>query len=99
MPDENEKDILSHMRRTLEEIKSLLIVTNQEKLKVVKEELLREGSIKRQIYELCDGTNNNRSIATAIQKDEAYVRSYITRLRREGFIRTNEDTGNHEQIF
>ena len=72
---------------------------NQEKLNALRKELLKEGSVKLQIYELCDGTKNNRELASIIKKDEAYVRSYITILRREGLIRTDQDTGRHSQVF
>lgn len=99
MPEETERESFLSMKRTLEEIKALLLIINQEKLSTVKKDLLKQGSIKLQIYELCDGSKTNRDIATAIQKDESYVRSYITRLRREGFIITDSKTGHHSQIF
>lgn len=101
MPEENERQILGSIRRTLEEIKAILALTNQEKLEEVKKTLLKEGSIKRQIYDMCDGTRTTKDVAAAIQKDLGYVNSYISILRREGLIRTVEREGKqvHEQIF
>ena len=95
----SDKEILTSIKSTLEEIKALLLTVNQEKLNALRKELLKEGSVKLQIYELCDGTKNNKDIASVMKKDEPYVRSYITILRREGLIRTDRDTGRHSQVF
>ena len=99
MPKRTEEEVLTSIKTTLEEIKALLLTVNQEKLNTLRKELLKEGSVKLQIYELCDGSKTNKDIASAIQKDESYVRSYITILRREGLIRTDRDTGRHSQVF
>lgn len=99
MPKQTQEETLTSIKSTLEEIKALLLLLNQEKLSTLKRELLKEGSVKLQIYELCDGTKTNKDIATAIKKDEAYVRSYLAILRREGLIRTDKDTGYHSQVF
>ena len=101
MPEESEREILDSMRRTLEEIKAILVLTNQEKLEDVKKTLLKEGSVKLQIYNMCDGTKTTKDIAAALQKDVSYVSSYLTILRREGLVRTVEREGKqvHEQIF
>jgi len=101
MPEESEKEILNSIRRALEEIKAILIITNQDKLEETKKQLLKEGSIKQQIYNLCDGIKTTKDIASAIQKDPGYVASYLTILRREGFIRSVEKEGTqvHEQNF
>jgi hypothetical protein len=103
MPNESEREILDSMRRTLEEIKSILVLTNQEKLEEAraKKSLLKEGSIKLQIYNLCDGTKTTQGLAQSIQKSTDYINSYLSILRREGLIRTVEKEGEqvHEQIF
>ena len=87
--------------RTLEEIRAILTLANQDKLAEAKKTLLKEGSVKLRIYDLCDGTKTTKDIATAIQKDLGYVNSYLSILRREGLIRTVEREGKqvHEQIF
>jgi len=101
MPEETEKDLLKKMQRTLEEIKAVLTLTNQDKLAEVKKSLLKEGSVKLQVYNLCDGTKTTQDVAQAIQKSTDYVNSYLSILRREGLIRTVEKDGRqvHEQIF
>lgn len=101
MPEESERKILESMLRTLEEIKALLVLTNQDKLEETKKELLKEGSVKQQIYDLCDGTRTTKDIADAIKNNSSYVSSYLGMLRREGLIRTVEKDGRqiHEQIF
>lgn len=99
MPELTDKEVLISLKETLDEIKAILVLANQDKIESIKKSLLKEGSVKRQIYDLCDSTRGNKEIAAAIKKDESYVRSYITILRREGFIRTKSNTGFYEQIF
>ena len=101
MPEETEIDILKRVARSLEDLKSILTIANQDKLTVAKKELLREGSIKSQVYNLCDGTKSTKAIAEALQKSTDYANSYLSILRREGLIRTVEREGAqfHEQLF
>jgi Mn-dependent DtxR family transcriptional regulator len=63
--------------------------------------LLKEGSVKLQVYNLCDGTKTTQDIAQSIQKSNDYVNSYLSILRREGLVRTVEKEGKqvHEQNF
>jgi len=101
MPEESEKELLRKIQRTLEEIKAVLTLTNQDKLAEVKKSLLKDGSVKLQVYNLCDGTKTTQDVAQALQKSTDYVNSYLSILRREGLIRTAEKEGRqvHEQIF
>ena len=101
MPEEDQISLLRKMQHTLDDIKAILMLSNQDKLADAKKKLLKEGSIKQQIYELCDGTKTLQDIGAAIQKSADYVSSYMTILRREGLIRTVEREGRqvHEQIF
>lgn len=100
MPETTD-DLLRNIQRSLDEIKAILTLVNREKLEQTKKLLLKEGSVKLQIYNLCDGTKTTRDIAETIQKDSSYVHSYLSILRREGLIKTVEKEGNvvHEQIF
>jgi preprotein translocase subunit SecA len=101
MSEESEKEILDSIRKSIQEIKAILVLTNQVRLEEAKRQLLKEGSIKQQIYNLCDGTKTTKDMASTIQKDSGYVNSYLTILRREGLIRSVEKDGKqiHEQIF
>lgn len=98
---ETSDDLLRNIQRSLDEIKAILTLANREKLEQAKRLLLKEGSVKSQIYDLCDGTKTSKEIGGAIQKDSGYVNSYLTILRREGLIRTVRKEGGavHEQIF
>ena len=101
MPEESEKELLKGILRSLEEVRSLFVLANKKKLSEAKKGLLKEGTIKLQIYDLCDGTKSTQDITQAIKKSAEYVGSYISTLRREGLIRTIEKDGKqvHEQIF
>ena len=92
---------LEKISTDLEELKSIIILLNQEALQIKKQELLREGSVKKQIYELCDGSNTTSQMASKLSKSNEYIGSYLSRLRREGLIRKTEKNGEayHEQIF
>ena len=101
MPEETEKDLLKKMHWTLTEIRSILLLSNEDKLSQAKKRLLPENSVKLQIYSLCDGTKSTQEIATTIQKPEANVRSFLSILRNEGLVKTINRDGKqvHEQIF
>lgn len=89
------------IQRSLEEIKAILTLTNQDKLAEVKKSLLKEGTVKLQVYNLCDRTKTTQDLAQTLQKSTGYINSYLSILRREGLIRTVEKEGKqvHEQIF
>lgn len=101
MPEESEKELLRKIQKSLEEIKAILTLANQDKLAEVKKSLLKEGTVKLQVYDLCDGTKTTQDLAQALQKSTDYVNSYLSILRREGLIRTVVKDGRqvHEQIF
>jgi len=101
MPEEDQTVLLKMMQQTLDDIKSVLVLSNQDKLAETKKKLLPDGSVKLQIYELCDGTRTLQDIVAAIQKPDNYVRSYLSILRRDGLIRSVEREGRqvYEQIF
>jgi len=97
---ESADDLLRGIQRTLDEIRAILALSNQEKLAGVKKALLPEGSVKLQVYDLCDG-KSTKDIATALQKSNDYINSYLSILRREGLVRSFEKGGLqiHEQMF
>ncbi len=101
MPEKSEKELLNDILRVLEEQKSLFLLANQQNLSQIKQSLLKEGTVKLQIYNLCDGSKSTQDITQVLKKTPEYVGSYISTLRREGLIRTVEKDGKqvHEQIF
>lgn len=79
---------LDEVKSVLEDIKALLLVANQERLEAVKSDLLKQGSIESQVYELCDGENTIQDISTRMQKSTDYVSAVISNLRRKRLVRT-----------
>lgn len=92
---------LEKIQSTLEEIRSLIVLVNQDKLRQVKEGLIKKGSVKERIYNMCDDTKTVEEMAQALGKENSYVHSYLSILRREGLIRNVVKDGRHvyRQIF
>lgn len=85
----------------LDDIKALLLLTNKDKLEGAKRELLKQGSIELQVYQLCDGESTTEEIAAKTQKTPDNVRAVISSLRRKGLVKTIDSAGRkvHEQRF
>ena len=94
-------ELLRKISTTLDDIKSILVLTNEKRINEAKKSLLKEGSVKIQVYDLCDGSRSTQEIAQSLSKAVDYVNSYLSILRREGLIRTTEKNGKliHEQTF
>lgn len=94
-------EIFNEMKMLLEDIKALLFLINQDKIEDAKRRLLKEGTIEKQVYDLCDGESTTQDIANKIQKSLEYTGAVISKLRRKGLIKTIEREGKkvHEQRF
>lgn len=94
-------DSFENVQAILEEIRSLIVLVNQDKLTKIKEELLKEGTVKEKVYSMCDETMTAKEMAEALDKEEGYVYSYLSILRREGFIRNVVRDGKqvYRQVF
>jgi len=92
---------LEKIQSTLEEIRSLIVLISQDKLRKVKERLVKKGSVKEQVYNMCDETKTVEEMARALGKENSYVHSYLSILRREGLIRNAVKDGRpvYRQIF
>ena len=92
---------MEKIQSILEEIRSLIVLVNQDRLREVKEGLLKEGTIKERIYNMCDETKTVEEMAHVLGKDNSYVHSYLSILRREGLIRNVAKDGRqvYRQIF
>lgn len=101
MPEQTDKETLTKIQASLEDIKAILTLANSEKLEEAKKLKLKEGPTKLQVYNLYNGTKSTQEIAQAIQKSTDYVNSYLSILRHEGLIGTTERSGKqiHEQLF
>ncbi|MEM1577361.1 MAG: hypothetical protein QXT98_07615 [Archaeoglobaceae archaeon] len=95
------EEMFNEVKTLLEDIKALLFLINQDKIEEAKRRLLKEGTIEKQVYDLCDGKNTTQDIANKIQKSLEYVGAVISTLRRKGLVRTVEREGKkvHEQRF
>lgn len=95
------EDKLSNICDLLEDIRGLLLLSNQDKIEEAKSKLLKPSSVEESVYKLCDGTNTNADITKSIQKDPKYTNTVLGRLRRKGLIKAIEKNGNkvHEQRF
>jgi len=84
----------------LDDIKAILMLTNNEKIQQAKNQLLKDGSEEQKIYELCEG-KTTEEIAESIKKPKEYEHSNLSRLRKKGLIKTLEKNGKkvHEQRF
>jgi hypothetical protein len=94
-------DTLEGIQSILEEIRSLLVLVNRDKLEEVKKGLLKVGSVKERIYNMCDETKTAEEIAQSLGKQSGYAHSYLSILRREGLIRNVVRDGRqvYQQIF
>jgi len=101
VPEDNEKEILRKIQASLIEIRSILVLINEEKLSQAKQKLLPQGSLKLQVYNSCDGSKTTQEIASALQKPESTIRGTLSDLRREGLVRSVDKEARqvHEQIF
>jgi len=95
------EQVLNEIKSLLEDIKGLLILTNQEKLEKRKKSLLTSGSIEEKVYNLCNGKNEISNIAKKIGKADKIVRARISDLRRKGLIKSyyQDEKYVHLQIF
>ncbi|MGI0086804.1 MAG: hypothetical protein ACREBI_02440 [Nitrosotalea sp.] len=91
---------LSAIQDLLEDIRAMLMLSNNDKIQEAKKQLLKEGSEQKKIYDLCDD-KTTQEIATTLQKSVEYVNSNLSLLRRKGLIKTVEkdDKKVHEQRF
>ncbi|MEX2193015.1 MAG: hypothetical protein WD717_06520 [Nitrosarchaeum sp.] len=95
------EDKLSSIQELLEDIKGLLLLSNQDKIEQMKKDAIKPGSIEETVYKLCDGSHTTLEIAKIIEKDNKYTLTVLGTLRRKGLIKTIEksDKKVHEQRF
>lgn len=96
MSDETMKQVLE----ALEDIKAILLLSNNANIEEAKKRLLKEGSEERKVYDLCDGKTTEEIVA-ATGKAAGNIRGVLTNLRHKGLIKTvdNGDKKVHEQRF
>ncbi|MFY9300032.1 MAG: hypothetical protein WAO91_02420 [Candidatus Nitrosotenuis sp.] len=97
MPDEN----ISQLRDILDDIRAMLLLTNQDKIDEAKKKLLKSGSVEETVYKMCEVGVTNEEIASQLQKDAKYARAVVSNLKQKGLIKTVERDGKkiHEHRF
>lgn len=98
---ESTKELLEKLQQTMEDIKAILLLANQDQLEAAKKNLLKSGSLEQQVYDLCDGENTNQTIANELNKPEKNIRAAISNLRQKGLIKNVEKNNQkfYEQIL
>lgn len=101
MSKDPDHDYLKEIKQSLDDIKAILLLANQDRIQTAKANLLKSGSIEQQVYDLCDGQNTNQTIAETLKKPEKNIRAVISSLRQKGLIKTLDRNSQkvHEQIL
>jgi hypothetical protein len=100
MSKETEIDVLKEIQKSIEDLKGLFVLANQDKLEEVKNKLLKADSVEEQVYELCDGNNTVQDIVSQTKKPAGNIRAVVSSLRRKGLIRLKSGlTDIYEQRF
>jgi transcription initiation factor IIE alpha subunit len=97
---ENE-DILNEIKETLDDIKAILLLVNQDAIATAKKNLLKESSVEKQVYDLCNGDNTTEDISNTIKKSKEYTRAVLSTLRQKGLVKTiqKDDKKIPEQVM
>jgi hypothetical protein len=96
-----EKDAMNEIKQTLDDIKAILLLVNQDKIAQAKKALLKEGSVEKQVYDLCNGENTTEDVSNILKKPTANIRAVISSLRQKGLVKTIEkdDRKVHDQVI
>lgn len=94
------QETLEEIKGLLEDIKSILLIENLEKIEKYKTKFLEEKSEQVKIYKLCKGLTAE-DISKKINKSTNYVNTNLVRLREKGLIKsTNKNNKTiHEQTI
>ncbi len=97
----SESNTLTDIKGTLDDIKAILLLINQDKIADLKRNLIKEGSIELQVYELCNGESTTEDIGNILKKSPANMRAVISSLRQKGLVKTVAIEGKkiHQQVI
>lgn len=95
------EDDFEELKGLLEDIKSILLISNYDQIEKSKKKLLKSGSLEDKIYKLCDGDKQISDISKKLGKPEKNVRARLSDLRQKGLIKTFQKNGKiyHRQAF
>lgn len=89
---------LNEIKEILDDMKGILLLSNQDKIEEVKRNVLREGSMESKVYGLCDGEKNISEIAKEVGKTSNNISGVITTLRHKGLIKTVDKEGKKVHV-
>jgi DNA-binding transcriptional ArsR family regulator len=101
MPSEESPEILLALHRIedrLQEITEVLKVGYKDAIETQQKKVLKGSPLRKRIYDLCDGTNSVRAIASLVKKSIQQVSNNITILENAGLIR-EERRGKEKYYF
>lgn len=78
---------LHRIEDRLQEIADLLKVGYKDVIEAEQRKVLKGSTLRKRIYDLCNGTNSVRGIANLVQKSIAQVSQNIALLQDAGLIR------------
>lgn len=88
-----EKDLLWQINKNLEEISakldraiSLLTLTQKREIEEFKDKIIGRSSIRKEIYDLCDGTKTVQEIAKMVGKSIPHVSNILSILAQAGLV-------------
>ncbi|MGB6681526.1 MAG: helix-turn-helix domain-containing protein [Candidatus Bathyarchaeia archaeon] len=90
MKAESQTEVLMALHRIedrLQEITGILKISHQEKINSTQERLLEGSPLRKQIYELCDGSNSVGKIAKTLGKSIQQISNNIVILHNSGLLK------------
>lgn len=88
---------LHRIEDRLQEIAELLKVGYKDVIEAEQKKVLKGSPLRKKIYDLCNGTNSVRGIATLVKKSIAQVSQNIAILQDAGLIR--EERRGKEKFY
>jgi len=92
--DSEKKELLWRILKTLEDISgkidrlaSILEFSQRRELESFVKEAIGKSEVRREIYELCDGTRSVRTIARILGKSVPHVSIQIAELEKAGVVK------------
>lgn len=93
---------LAEIKDILDDIRALLILTNETQINESKKKLLEKNSTEEKVYALCKKEITTKEISKSIQKTEPNIRGILSHIRSKGLIKTitrDDGTVVHCQRF
>jgi len=94
MQQEQREELLWKILKTLEDISgkmdrmiSLVEFSQKRELEFLIKEAIGKSEVRREIYELCDGTRSVREIADILRKSVPHVSIQIAELEKAGIVK------------